>query len=103
MKKNCGENRVTCTLGRFEQKTIQKAYFILTKLFTSLCDSAIDFEPHEGEIFCTRINGDEVILLEELQNFIDKMEDFVSIKNVSCSFEAVDDDNLSFADEDECD
>ena len=87
MKKNCGENRVTCTLGRFEQKNIQKAYLILTELFTNLFDSAIHFKPQKGKIFCTRVNGDEVISFDELQNFIDVMENIVTIKSVSCSLE----------------
>lgn len=91
MKKNCEKNCVTYTLTDVEKENILGTYNILEKLFTALDDCAGDFEPQDGEIFRARINGDEPISLDGLEDLIVMMETITSVDYISCDFENEDD------------
>lgn len=87
MKKIFGKNRVIYTLNFFERRIIKKAYSILNKLIYNLCTSIYKFEPEERKALCIRINGDEILSLDDIEYFIATMEDMASVKTISCGFE----------------
>lgn len=93
MKKNFGENNVTYFLSDTEKKNILETYNIIEKLVTALDNCAGEFEPQDGEIFRTRINGDEPITIDELEDLSTMMEIITSVDYISCCLE----------DEDDCD
>lgn len=93
MKKNFGENNVTYFLSDTEKKNILETYNIIEKLVTALDNCAGEFEPQDGEIFRTRINGDEPIIIDELEDLSIMMENITSMDYISCGLE----------DEDDCD
>lgn len=93
MKKNFGENNVTYFLSDTEKKNILETYNIIEKLVTALDNCAGEFEPQDGEIFRTRINGDEPITIDELEDLSIIMENITSMDYISCGLE----------DEDDCD
>lgn len=93
MKKNFEKNNVVYFLSDTEKENILETYNILEKLFTALDDCAGEFEPQDGEIFRARINGDEPVSLDGLEDFIAMMETITSVDYISCSLE----------DEDDCD
>lgn len=93
MKKNFGENNVTYFLSDTEKKNILETYNIIEKLVTALDNCAGEFEPQDGEIFRTRINGDEPITIDELEDLSIMMENITSMDYISCGLE----------DEDDCD
>ena len=87
MKKKSGKNRVIYTLNFFERKAIQKAYSFLKKLIYNLCTSIYKFEPEERKVLRIRINGDEILSLDDLEYFIATLDDMTSVKTISCGFE----------------
>lgn len=87
MKKISGKNRAIYTLNFFERKAIQKAYLVLKKLMYSLCASIYKFEPEERKALYIRINGDEILSLDEIEDFIATLEDMTSVKTISCGLE----------------
>lgn len=93
MKRHFGGNNVTYLLSYAEKKNILETYNIIEKLVTALDNCAGEFEPQDGEIFCTRINGDEPITIDELEDLSIMMENITSMDYISCGLE----------DEDDCD
>lgn len=93
MKKNFEKNNVVYFLSDTEKENILETYNILEKLFTALDDCAGEFEPQDGEIFRARINGDEPVSLDGLEDLIAMMETITSVDYISCGLE----------DEDDCD
>lgn len=88
MKKKSGKmNRNIYALNFFEQKDIQKAYSVFAELINNLSISANEIEPQEGKVFSIRINGDEILSIDDLENFIDVMELMASAKTISCGLE----------------
>ena len=87
MKKIFGKNRVIYTLNFFERRIIKKAYSILNKLIYNLCTSIYKFEPEERKALRIRINGDKILSLDEIEYFIDTLDDMTSVKSISCGFE----------------
>ena len=87
MKKNYRKNHATYTLTDSEKKSILEAYNIFEKLLTELDNSACDFEPQDEKFFCARINGDEILPLDELEDLVTTMENMITVNSVSCSLE----------------
>lgn len=87
MKKISGKNRAIYSLNFFERRIIKKAYSILNKLIYNLCTSIYKFEPEERKDLCIRINGDEILSLDEIEYFIATLDDMTSVKTISCGFE----------------
>ena len=93
MKKNCGKNYAICTLTDAEKESILETYNIIEKLITALDNCAGEFEPQDGEIFRARINGDEPITIDELEDLSVMMETITLMDYIACNLE----------DEDDCD
>lgn len=93
MKKNHNKNGATFTLTNSEKKSILETYNVLEKLLTAFDNSLDEFEPQEGKVFRIRINGDEVLPFDELEDLAITMENMITMENVS----------LSLEDEDDCD
>lgn len=87
MKKISGKNRAIYTLNFFERRIIRKGYSILNKLICNLCNSIYKFEPEERKALCIRINGDEILSLDEIEDFIVTLDDMTSVKTISCGLE----------------
>lgn len=87
MKKISGKNRAIYSLNFFERRIIKKAYSILNKLIYNLCTSIYKFEPEERKALRIRINGDEILSLDDLEYFIVTLDDMTSVKSISCGFE----------------
>lgn len=87
MKKKSGKNRVIYSLNFFERRTIKKTYSILNKLIYNLCTSIYKFEPEERKALRIRINGDEILSLDDLEYFIVTLDNMTSVKSISCGFE----------------
>ncbi len=87
MKNKSGINRDIYVLNFFEQKDIQKAYSVFAELINNFSISADEIEPQEGKVFSIRTNGDEILSIDDLGNFIDVMELMASAKTISCGFE----------------
>ena len=93
MKKNCGKNYATYTLTDAEKKSILETYNIIEKLITALDNSACEFEPQDGKFFRAKVNGDEPITIDELEDLSSMMEIITPVDYISCCLE----------DEDDCD
>ena len=87
MKKISRKNRAIYSLNFFERRIIKKAYSILNKLIYNLCTSIYKFEPEERKVLRIRINGDEILSLDDIEYFIAMMENMASVKTISCGFE----------------
>lgn len=87
MKKISGKNRAIYSLNFFERRIIKKAYSILNKLICNLYTSIYKFEPKERKALCIRINGDEFLSLDELEDFVDMMNTMISVDTISCGLE----------------
>lgn len=87
MKKISEKNRAIYTLNFFERRIIRKGYSILNKLIYNLCTSIYKFEPEERKVLRIRINGDEILSLDEIEYFIATLDDMTSVKSISCGFE----------------
>lgn len=87
MKKISGKNRAIYSLNFFERRIIKKTYSILNKLIYNLCTSIYKFEPEKRKVLRIRINGDEILSLDDLEYFIVTLDDMTSVKTISCGFE----------------
>ena len=87
MKKISGKNRAIYSLNFFERRIIKKAYSILNKLIYNLCTSIYKFEPEERKTLRIRINGNEILSLDEIEYFIATLDNMTSVKSISCGFE----------------
>ena len=87
MKKISSNNCAIYSLNFFERRIIKKAYSILNKLIYNLCTSIYKFEPEERKVLRIRINGDEILSLDDIEYFIAMMENMASVKTISCGFE----------------
>lgn len=87
MKKKSGMNRDIYALNFFEQNDILKAYSVFVELINNLSISANKIEPQEGKTFSIRINGDENLSLDDLENFIEVMELMAFANTISCGLE----------------
>lgn len=88
MKKFSNKDNVVYSLNFFERRAIQKAFSILCKLLYNLCVSAYNFEPWKGKTLCIRINGDKILLFDEIENFVDMMNTMISVDTISCGLES---------------
>lgn len=93
MKMNCGKNYAICTLTDAEKENILETYNIIEKLITALDNSACELEPQDGKFFRAKINGDEPITIDELEDLSAMMETITPMDYISCDLE----------DEDDCD
>lgn len=86
MKMNCGKNYAICILTDAEKESILETYNIIEKLITALDNSAGEFEPQDGrKFFRAKINGDELITIDELEDLSVMMEIITSVDYISCS------------------
>lgn len=88
MKMNCGKNYAICTLTDAEKESILETYNIVEKLITALDNSANEFTPQDGrKFFRAKINGDEPITIDELEDLSVMMEIITPVDYISCSLE----------------
>ena len=87
MKKNYMKNGVTYTLTNSEKKNILEVYSLVERLLIELDNFTNKFKPQVGKVFRIRINEDEVLSFDELEDLVIMIEKMSTTDSVSLCLE----------------